>query len=213
VTRTLRAIGPLLALALLTAACSSEESVDLAGSVVDPPFKVSATALQTDDGKPFSLAKDTTKPLTLVFFGYTSCPDICPTVLSAIASGLTKLTAKQRDQVQVLFVTSDPNRDTGPVLKAYLERFDPSFVGITGSISSIVEVAKSVGVYVDEGDPLASGGYDPNSHTSYVIGIDDSHQAPIFWGQDTAPLQFTQDIRFLLTERPDHLKAGVPSGQ
>ncbi|WP_183407756.1 SCO family protein [Nocardioides marmoriginsengisoli] len=211
-TRTARAIAALIALALLTAGCSSEKAVDLAGTVVDPPFTIASDTLTTEDGKPFTFAKDTTKPLTLVFFGYTNCPDICPTVLSSIASGLTKLSAKQRDEVQLFFVTSDPVRDTGPVLKSYLQRFDPSFSGLTGKIESIAKVGRSMGVFVDDGAKLPNGGYDPNSHTSYVIGIDETHKAPIFWGGDTAPIQFANDFKFLLTERPEHLKGGSSGG-
>ena len=209
-TRTARAVVALLALALLTAGCSSEKAVDLSGRVVDPPFTIATNTLTTADGKPFTFGKDTTKPLTLVFFGYTHCPDICPTVLSTIASALTKLSAEQRDEVELLFVTSDPKRDTGDVMKSYLERFDPTFRGLTGPIESIAKVGRSMGVFVDDGAKLPNGGYDPNSHTSYVIGIDDSGKAPIFWGGDTAPIQFANDFKFLLTERPDHLKGGAP---
>lgn len=210
--RKLPLVGVLLAVALVSAGCGADKSVDLAGTPIDPPYPVSSAVLTTDDGASYSLAKDTTKPLTLVFFGYTRCPDVCPTVLSSIASGLAKLTKAQRKDVQVLFITSDPDRDTGPVLHRYLERFDPSFLGLTGDLATIGEVAKSLHIFVDEGEQLESGGYDPNSHGSYVMGITDKHTAPIVWGGDTAPSEFAKDIRFLLTERPDRLKMGAAAG-
>jgi protein SCO1/2 len=200
------------ALALLAAGCSSEKAVDLAGTPADGAFTIAKDALTTDEGKPYSLATDTTEPLTLVFFGYTHCPDICPTVLASMASGLAKLTSAQRKQVQVLFITSDPDRDTGPVLRDYLRRFDPSFLGLTGPLPTIAKVGKSIGIFVDEGEELSGGGYDPNSHGSYVIGINDKHEALIVWGGDTAPSEFAQDIRFLLTERPEKLRSGTEVG-
>lgn len=201
----------LLAALLLATGCGQEKSVSLHGTVVDPPFTVAADALTTTEGEPYSLAEDTTAPLTLVFFGYTNCPDICPAVLSSITSGLLKLTAEQRDQVDIVFVTSDPERDTPEVLRTYLDRFRAGIVGLSGDLADIAEVGESIGVFVDAGEELPGGGYDPNSHGSYVIGINDRHEAPIFWSGDTAPSQFADDIRFLLTEKPERLKAGTAS--
>lgn len=208
--KTARLIAALLAVAVLAAGCGEERRVSLHGTVVDPPFTVAADTLTTTEGASYSLAKDTTAELTLVFFGYTQCPDICPAVLSSITSGLVKLTEEQRDQVDIVFVTSDPDRDTPEVLRTYLDRFDQEIIGLSGDLDTIAEVGESIGVYVDAGEELPGGGYDPNSHGSYVIGINDQHQAPIFWSGDTAPSQFADDIRFLLTEKPEKLKAGQP---
>lgn len=204
-------LAVLLVTLLLAAGCSQEKSVDLHGTVVDPPFTVAEDELRTTEGKPYSLAKDTTAPLTLVFFGYTKCPDICPAVLSSITSGLLKLTDEQREQVDIVFVTSDPDRDTPAVLRTYLDRFDQGMVGLSGEVKTVAKVGESIGVFVDVGEEFPGGGYDPNSHGSYVIGINDKHEAPIFWSGDTAPSQFADDIRFLLTEKPEKLKAGQPT--
>lgn len=210
--KTARLIAALLVVAVLAVGCGEERAVSLHGTVVDPPFTVAADALTTTEGESYSLAKDTTAELTLVFFGYTQCPDICPAVLSSISSGLVKLTEEQRDQVDVVFVTSDPERDTSRVLRNYLDRFRDGIVGLSGDLDTIAKVGESIGVYVDAGEELPGGGYDPNSHGSYVIGINDRHEAPIFWSGDTAPSQFADDIRFLLTEKPENLKAGQPTG-
>ncbi|MFL6156653.1 MAG: SCO family protein [Marmoricola sp.] len=202
-----RLAAALAAVLLVAAGCgASEKKVDLSATVVSPPFTVAPGTLTTDAGKPYQLGKDTTAPLTLVFFGYTHCPDICPAVLSSITSGLRKLSSADQKKVQVLFITSDPRRDTGPVLHEYLSRFDPRFVGLTGSLKTVAAIGKSVGIFVDQGDPLAGGGYDPNSHSSYVIGLDRTHTAPVFWSGDTAPSEFARDFRFLLTHGTEHLK-------
>lgn len=202
----------LVALLLLTlTACGGEgeKTVDLHGRVVDPPFTIAADDLETTSGATYSLARNTDAELTLVFFGYTRCPDICPAVLSSIASGLTKLTDAQRKQVELLFITTDPERDTGAELDEYVQRFDPSFQALTGDLDAIATVGKSIGIFIDQGEELASGGYDPNSHGTFVVGVNDEHRAPIFWDGDTAPSEFAADIRFLLTEKPETLKAGT----
>jgi protein SCO1/2 len=196
----------LLVLGLLASACGSTKNVTLYAHPVTPPWTIATDSLTTDSGKPFELAKDTTAPLTLVFFGYTHCPDICPEVMSSITSGLRKLSAADQKKIAVLFVTSDPKRDTGPVLRAWLDRYSPKFVGLTGSLTSIAQLGKSVGIYVDQGQKLASGGYDPNSHSSFVIGVTD-HKAPVFWDGDTAPSQFAHDFKFLLDHGTTHLES------
>ncbi|MCX6396246.1 MAG: SCO family protein [Propionibacteriales bacterium] len=198
--------GALLALLVLTGCGSSPRSVDLAGTVVDPPYGVSDVALTTDDGRPWSMSKDTTKALTLVFFGYTQCPDICPGVLSAIASALTRLTPEQQAQIELVFITTDPKRDTPAVLKDYLGRFNPSYLGLTSDLATVGKVAEPLHVFVDAGDQLPSGGYDPNSHGTQIFGINAKHEAPIFWGAETSPAQFADDFRFLIDEKPERLR-------
>lgn len=210
-TRRSRTAAVLAALALALGAltaCGGDEDptkVTLTGTVVDPPFTIAADALRTTDGKDYSLAKDTDAELTLVFFGYTHCPDICPAVLSSLASGLAKLTKAQQEQVDLLFITTDPKRDTPAVLDDYIHRFNPRFEALTGDLPTIAKVGKSIGIFVDTGEQLASGGYDPNSHGTYVIAVNSDHQAPLFWGGETSPSQFADDIRFLLTEKPERL--------
>lgn len=185
---------------------SSGKSVDLSGTVVDPPYSVSSEKLSTTDGAAYSMAKDTTSTLTLVFFGYTHCPDICPAVLSSVASAITKLTPAQQDQVRLLFITTDPKRDTPAALAEYVGRFSPNFIGLTGELATILKVAKPLHIYVDGGEALASGGYDPNSHGSQIFGLNAQHEAPIFWGAETSPAQFANDFRFLIDEKPERLK-------
>lgn len=190
----------LLPLVLLLGACggSDGDATALTGTVLDPPFEVASTPLTDTDGEEFSLTADTDARLTLVFFGYTHCPDICPLVMSHLASALTRLDDAQRDEVQVVFVTTDPARDTEDVLRSYLDRLDPTFVGLTGDLDDIVAVGRSVAIGVSDGERLPSGGYDLNTHSTQVVGIDSDDEAPIFWGQDTSSAQFAADITTLL---------------
>ena len=192
-------VGVLLAV-LTLAGCSggsSASSGSLHGHRLDPPFPVSATRLTDTDGQPFSLTKDTTDPLTLVFFGYSHCPDICQTVMSNLASAMTRLDSQDRDRVQVVFVTTDPARDTQSALKTYLAHFDPSFVGLTGDIGTIVSVAKPLGVGITQGQKLPTGGYDI-THGTTITGVDAADRGYVYWNETTSSADFASDIHTLL---------------
>jgi protein SCO1/2 len=193
-------VAVVLVLLFALAGCGGDDvkAGDLHGTVLDPPFQVSKDALVDTGGDPYSLADSTDKRLTLVFFGYTNCPDICGTVMGNLASAMTRLDSKDLDQVDVVFVTTDPDRDTGPVLRRYLDRYDKSFIGVTGPIDEIASVGKSIAVGM--GEKLPTGGYDVDAHTTQVTGIDIDDQAPIYWGQSTSSQQFADDIHTLLGE-------------
>jgi len=189
-----------LALAVALAGCGSgsPEEGDVHGTVLTDPYSVPDTELTDTDGEPFSLAADTDKRLTLVFFGYTHCPDICQTVMANVAAGLTRLDDADRDEVDVVFVTTDPARDDEQALREYLDRFDPGFRGLTGDLDTIAEIGTTLGVAVEKGEKLPSGGYEV-THGTQVIGVDSDDSAPIVWLQDTSAAEFAADVHLLLT--------------
>ncbi len=188
----------LLSLVLGLAACGGDDAEpgELHGSVLDPPFEVADDDLVATDGSTYSLTGSTDKRLTLAFFGYTNCPDICGTVMGNLASAMTRLDDEEREQVEVVFVTTDPERDTEEALRGYLDRFDPSFVGVTGEIEDIAHVASSVAVGM--GEQLPTGGYEVDAHSTQVTAIDSADQAPVYWRSTTSSAQFAQDIHTLL---------------
>jgi protein SCO1/2 len=198
VRRTVAALAAVLCLGAL-AACGGGSDGDFSGNRLDPPFDVLSTPLTDTDDQPYSLADDTDKPLTLVFFGYTHCPDICGQVMSSLASAMTRLDETDRDRVDVVFVTTDPVRDTAPVLRKYLDGYDPSFVGLTGDIGTIADVALPLGVGVEKGQKLPSGGYDV-THGTTITGIDGDDEGTVYWGEATSPAQYASDIHTLLNE-------------
>ncbi len=192
-------LGALLLAGVLTGCGNGDPEVgDFNGAVLDQPYTVPDADLTDTGGEPYSLAADTDKPLTLVFFGYTNCPDICQTVMANVAAGLTRLDEAEREQVEVVFVTTDPARDDEQALRDYLDRFDPSFLGLTGDLDTITDMGNTLGVPVEKGEKLPSGGYEV-THGTQVIGVDADDRAPIVWLQDTSAAEFAEDIHLMLT--------------
>jgi protein SCO1 len=210
ISAALRLIGGVCAVATLigcdTSApmTSDADGGDMTGPAMRAPFRGAEPAaplampnvtLQTTDGKPFNLVTDTTHPVTLVFFGYTNCPDVCPLVMSDLTLAYAELPSDVRDQTQVLFVTTDPVRDTGSVLRSYLDRYNPAFVGLTGRLRRITAAAADMGVAITGRKALPNGGYDVG-HGAQVIGF--AHEtAPVIWTPGTPIADIVADIETL----------------
>ncbi len=169
------------------------------GAVLAEQYVVPDVTLTDDGGAPYNLRTDTTKPLTLLFYGYTHCPDICGTVMSSLASSLTRLDDDERDQVQVVFITTDPARDDAETLRRYVGRYDPTFIGLTGSIDDISTAGDAMGVFIAEGHKLPSGGYDV-SHGTGVVAVDS--QRPFAYRVDRRHLVLAVRIRPRPPARP-----------
>ena len=198
-----RLLVALAALLLVTGCAGSAADGDghggLEGAVLDTPYVVPATPLTASTGGQYSLTRDTDKPLTLVFFGYTHCPDICQVVMSTLASAMTRLDEAEREQVDVAFVTTDPARDTAPVLEDYLDRFDPTFFGLTGDLDTIAAIGKPLAVAVEQGKKLPSGGYEV-VHSTQVSAIGSDDKVHVLWTQDTSAATIAADVHHLLQE-------------
>ena len=127
--------------------------------------------LQSADG-PVSL-KDFRGKVVLLYFGYTYCPDICPTALSSHAAALKQLTPEELQRVAAIFISVDPERDSAAHLKEYARFFHPGIIGITGSPGEIQNVAQRYGVYYAKQPPDKDGRYSvDHSSESYLIGPD-----------------------------------------
>lgn len=125
--------------------------------------------LQSANG-PVSLS-DYRGKLVLLYFGYTFCPDICPTSLASTAQGLKQLTPEEAARVAMIFISVDPERDTPARLKEYAEFFHPDMVGVTGTPENLAEIARRYGVFYARQQVDTAGTYvvDHSSDT-YVIG-------------------------------------------
>ena len=164
-----------------------------------PPAKIEPA---TYVGGPFSLTDGTGKTVTdrdfrgkfmLVYFGYTHCPDACPTTLGDLATAIDKLPAADRAQLVPVFITVDPARDTSKVMGDYARAFGPEFVGLTGTPEALRILEGAYHVYAEK-HPLAHGDY-AMDHTSiiYVIGPDGNFVGVI--SDDTKPDEIARRLR------------------
>jgi len=136
--------------------------------------------LMTADGKPFT-AESLRNKYTILFFGYTSCPDVCPTTLKVLGDLYTNLEKKNQQQdVQVVFVSVDPRRDKPGVLKKYVGYFHKNFTGVTGDKAEIANLAKQLGASYEVLDDGKSDNY-PVNHTGLLFVTNpDARYAAIF---------------------------------
>ncbi|BCM68146.1 SCO family protein [Streptomyces tricolor] len=160
--KTFAAAALLAAAALTLSACGKEDdagspiAVVSGGSdaskvatVLDQPFDKPGLVLTDTRGKKYDLRKETKGHPTLVYFGYTHCPDVCPTTMSNLAVAMKALPKDQQDDLRVVFVTTDPGRDTPAELGKWLKGIDSRFIGLTGDFAKIQAGARSVGIAVE----------------------------------------------------------------
>jgi protein SCO1/2 len=147
------------------------------------------------DGSAVDIA-DFEGDLVVLFFGYTSCPDVCPTTLSQIAYALDRL-GDDADQVHVMMVSVDPIRDDPDRLGAYVSSFGPQFVGASGPPEVVERVATTYGISYEYGERDADGRYDV-THTATILGIDREGQVKIVWAPTIEPDALASDLDALL---------------
>jgi protein SCO1/2 len=160
-----------------------------AGAVsIGGPFE-----LTNQDGKTVS-DKDYAGKLLLVYFGYTNCPDICPTALQTIAIAMDELGAAG-DRIQPILITIDPERDTPPVLKEYVQAFHPRLVGLTGTPEQIAQVAKEYRVYYQK-VPLknSSLGYSMD-HSGFTYLMDGKGRYLTHFRHDVTPEELAKRLK------------------
>jgi protein SCO1/2 len=187
----------LFAAAALLAACSPEapkfRSTDVTGAEFGKEL-----ALTAHDGKPRSLADFRGKAVVL-FFGYTHCPDICPTTLADMAAVMKQL-GQDAARVQVLFVTVDPERDTPEILAKYVPAFDASFLGLSGEAAATQRTAKEFKIFYEKRPGGAPGAYTvDHSGQSYVL--DAQGRLRLFVRHDRIAQDLAADLRTLLNEK------------
>lgn len=146
-------------------------------------------------GKPKNLADFKGKVL-LIFFGYTQCPDVCPTAMAQAAQAVELLGDKAKD-VQVIMISVDPDRDTPEVLNSYVHAFDPNFIGLTGSHDQLDKTARSFKAFYTK-EPTASPNHYAINHTSAFYLMDKNGDARALLGPTLTPEEMAHDIELLL---------------
>lgn len=165
------------------------------GMLMDPLAPVNDFSLTAAGGKPVRIS-DFRGKLVALYFGYTYCPDVCPTTLAELAAGMRDLGADAQ-QVQVIFISVDPARDTPERLADYVANFDPSFIGITGSPEEIAAVATPLGIYYQAHEGTAATGYLVD-HTATVMVLDRQGRLRLLLPFGTTGAQAASDLRALM---------------
>jgi protein SCO1/2 len=159
------------------------------------------------DNKPRQLAEFKGK-VVFVFFGFTQCPDVCPTTMAELAEVRRRL-GPDGARVQGVFVTVDPERDTAEVLKAYLQGMDPGFVGLRGSLAQTEAASREFKVFYQK-VPTKNGGYTMD-HTAGAFVFDPEGQVRLFVRYGLGADALTADIKQLLTSTPASSTASAPA--
>ncbi|GGW52572.1 SCO family protein [Streptomyces lucensis JCM 4490] len=173
---------------------SEESGPDKAATVLDQPFEKPDLVLTDTHGAKYDLRKETEGHPTLLYFGYTHCPDICPTTMSNIAVAKKSLPKAEQDDLRVVFVTTDPGRDTPAELGKWLKGIDSRFIGLTGDFATIKAGARSVGISVE---PTAKdkNGKLVSVHGTQVIAFSPKTDAGyVLYGESASVDDYTKDL-------------------
>lgn len=166
---------------------------ELPAAVARPAFTLTDT-----EGRPFDFRARTGGRLTLLFFGYTNCPDVCPATMANLGAVAGRLGSGERAAVDVVFVTTDPERDTGDRLAAWLGGFDPGFIGLRGTVAEVDAAQRAAGVSVAIRDS-ANGRYEV-AHAAQVLVYSPDDSGHVVYPFGTRQAEWAADLPRLLTK-------------
>jgi protein SCO1/2 len=169
------------------------------GGLVAPPLPKPGFVLTDTSGTAFDFRQRTEGYVTLLFFGYTYCPDQCPMHMANLGAALKNLPASIADQVKLVFVTTDPARDSPAVVRRFLDLFDRRFIGLTGTERHIEAVERAAGV------PLATRQEPPNgnyavSHANFVLAYSRDNLAHVIYPGGVSKDDWVHDLPLLINE-------------
>lgn len=170
----------------------------LNGAVLDPASPAPDFTLTRSNGSTFQLSQYKGN-VVLLFFGYTSCPDVCPTTMAELRQARAELDEKEMRQVQVVFITVDPDRDTPQRIQEYASHFDQNFIGLSGTVDQLHSVWGSYGVYRELGLKDASGAYEV-THTARTYVIDKAGNLRMTYAFGAPPDGIAHDLKVLVKE-------------
>jgi protein SCO1/2 len=173
------------------------------GGLVMPPLPKPGFVLTDTSGAAFDFRQKTEGYVTLLFFGYTYCPDQCPMHMANLSAALKRLPAGMANQVKLVFVTTDPARDSPPVLRRWLNLFDRHFIGLIGTERAIEAVERAAGV------PLATRQEPPNgnyavSHANFVLAYSRDNRAHVIYPGGVSKDDWVHDLPLLMQETWTH---------
>lgn len=196
-----------LAVAALAGCASSEEPVvtivsptttsEFMGTTLDKKMPEPDVTLTSTKGKPFNIAQDTKGKVVALYIGYSNCPDVCPTTMADLSIAMNTLPKDVAKQIDVVMITSDPQRDTPKRLKEWLSSFSYDSIGLTGPYPKIQEAAKTVGVFLEPPKKNADGTVTVE-HGAQVILFGKDGQSDLIFTSGFAPEDVAHDLQKLV---------------
>jgi protein SCO1/2 len=180
--------------ALLLSGCARPH--EFSATILEPSSAAPDFTLTDQNGQPFRLSEQRGK-LMLIFFGFTNCPDVCPTELGTLAAVRRELGA-DAEQVQVALISVDPERDTPERLKTYVSAFDPSFIGLHGEGAALDQVLKDYGVTAIRRDLPNSASAYTMDHSAFVYVIDQQGYWRALFSPGSTMENILNDVRYLV---------------
>jgi protein SCO1/2 len=169
------------------------------GGLVAPPLAKPKFVLTDTSGAPFDFWNRTQGSVALLFFGYTSCPDQCPMHMASIGVALKELPAGIADQIKLVFVTTDPARDTPVELRRWLDNFDKHFVGLTGTEAALEAVQRVAGVPPARKAEARNGNYSI-AHANFVVAYTRDNLAHVIYPGGVSKEDWVHDLPLLIEE-------------
>jgi len=188
-----RALAILAPLLLFAAAARAADDAELKAGVFSPARTAPDFSLRGSDGSELTLGRYRGK-IVILEFGFTSCPDVCPTTLAALAQARRQL-GEKADDLQIVYITVDPERDDAERLRGYLAAFDPTFIGGTGTAEQLAAVRREYGIAATR--IALPAGY-AFSHSSYTYLIDREGRLRALMPYGHAPDDYAHDVEILL---------------
>lgn len=170
--------------------------IPTAGTRIEPPRALNSFTLTNQDGEPMGLEDFKGKP-TIIYFGYTFCPDVCPTTLADVVRVKREL-GDQADQVNFVMVSVDGERDTPEVLKLYLSNFDESFIGLTAPPSEIRKISPDFGVFFQKNEVAGTSAAYLVDHSAALYLVDAEGRLHTIYGYGIPPEVVLADVQAML---------------
>ena len=165
-------------------------AVSLPVAVARPDFTLTTTA-----GASFDFAGATRGKLTYLFFGYTHCPDVCPATMANLGAVMNRLTAEERNRLAIVFVTTDPARDSAATLRTWLDRFDRETIGLIGSIAEVEQAERAAGIAASIREP---GDSYTVSHAAQILIYSPDDSGHVVYPFGTRQAELADDLPKLL---------------
>ncbi|MGW0087173.1 SCO family protein [Streptomyces sp. NPDC003393] len=176
----------------------SEETSHKPATVLDQPFDKPDLVLTDTHGKKYDLRKETAGRPTLLYFGYTHCPDICPLTMNNLAVAKKALPKAEQDKLRVVFVTTDPGRDTPAELATWLKGIDAQFIGLTGDFATIQAGARSIGISIEPTKKDKNGKLVSVHGTQVMAFSPKTDRGYVIYGEDATVDDYTKDLPKLI---------------